>query len=103
MRQVLIDHARAKTRVRRGGKNEPVELAGLEASEITVDDDLLAIHEALLKFEKYSPEKAELVSLRFFTGLTINEAADTLSISRTTAKQWWVFSKAWLHHELTKS
>ena len=102
MQQVLIDHARTKTRQKRGGKQAPVELTGIETAEITINDDLLAVHEALLKLEKESPEKAELVTLRFFAGLTIDEAADTLSISRTTAKQWWQFCRAWLHHELSQ-
>jgi len=101
MRRILIDHARAKTSEKRGGESEPVELSGFETQEITVNDDLLAVHEALFKFEKDQAAKAELVSLRFFAGLTIDEAAEALSISRTTAKEWWNFSKAWLRVELS--
>jgi len=103
MRRILIDHARTKTRQKRGGGMTPVELSGMEASDVSLGDELLAVHEALLKLERGNPKKAEFVSLRFFAGLTIDEAAKVLSISRTTAKQWWQFSKAWLHHELTSS
>lgn len=101
MRRILIDHARAKTSEKRGGDSEPVELSGFETKEITLNDNLLAVHEALVKFEKESPTKAELVSLRFFAGLTVDEAAEALSISPSTAKQWWGFSKAWLKVELS--
>ena len=78
-----------------------MELSGLEAQEITVNEELVSVHEALLKLEMEYPKKAEFVSLRFFAGLTIDEAAKALSISRTTAKEWWTFSKAWLQVELT--
>ncbi len=103
MRRVLIDSARSKARQKRGGDMVKVELSGNEPIEETSPlNDVVSVHEALKKFEKVSPEKAQLITLRFFGGLTIDEAADLMSISRTTAIKYWNFGRAWLHRELTK-
>lgn len=100
MRRVLIDQARAKQRNKRGGGAIKLDLNGSEEAGTPITDDILAVHEALFKLEKSSPDKAEFVTLRFFGGLTIDEAADVMAISRTKAKDWWNFTRAWLYREL---
>ena len=64
------------------------------------DDHLVALSDALDKLAALDPEKAELVKLRYFVGLTIEDTARTLGISEATAKRWWIFARAWLHREL---
>jgi RNA polymerase sigma-70 factor (ECF subfamily) len=100
MRQILVDHARARSAQKRGGAQAPITLvdAPLDAPVSVVD--MLALDEARAKLADHDPRMAELVELRFFGGLTIEEAAETMGISLATAKRWWKFSKAWLHREL---
>lgn len=97
MRRILVDHARAKARLKRGGDRARVELdSGLEA--VPVDStDLLALDEALDELAREHPRKARLVELRFFVGMAIEEAALALDISRATADRDWAFAKAFLH------
>ena len=75
-----------------------------EGDAIVLDDpvDLLALHEALEKLQCEDPVKAELVKLRFFAGLTVEQAGELLGISRATADRYWTFARAWLFHELNK-
>ena len=102
MRRLLIDSARASRSQKRGGDVIRVELTDqLETSQSSSSEYVIALHEALLKFEKVSPKKAELVTLRYFAGLTLEEAAQTLGISPSTASNYWLFGRAWLHRELT--
>jgi len=102
MRRILVDNARSKARLKRGGDRARVELdSGLAA--VPVDAlDLLALDEALTKLAAESPRKARLVELRFFVGMEIEEAALALSISRATADRDWAFAKAFLHAEIHK-
>jgi len=103
MRRVLIDSARSKSRQKRGGNVVRVELNEEEQLvENSPMDDVVSVHDALKKFETVSPEKAQLITLRFFGGLTIDEAAEIMSISRTTAINYWNFGRAWLHRELSR-
>jgi len=100
MRRILVDHARARGRDKRGGQHQRVELDS-KLSGITPDDvDLVALDEAMNKLGEEFPRKARLVELRFFAGMTIDEAAVALSISRATAERDWTFAKAFLHHEV---
>ncbi len=103
MRRILIDRARRKLTARHGASGEriPVEECNIAASE--ADDQLLALHEALNKFAVKHPLQAELVKLRYFAGLTIKEVSELLGISLTSAKNYWVFSRTWLFHEIRKS
>ena len=101
MRRILIDRARRKQAQRRGGNFERVEFDGLEIAAPGPDDQLLAVNEALDRFAKTYPVQAELVKLRYFTGLTIEETAQILEISVSTAKNYWSFSRAWLFKEIT--
>jgi RNA polymerase sigma factor (TIGR02999 family) len=100
MRRILIDNARRKKALRHGGGQVRLEVEELELAAPAPDDQLLAINEALNKFAAQNPSKAELVKLRYFAGLTIEEAAGVLRISEATAKRWWVYARAWLYSEV---
>jgi len=100
MRCILIENARRKSRWKRGGRLERVDLEGLELAADTPPDTLLVVHEALEKLAAEDPPKAELVRLRFFIGLTNAEAAKVLGVSESTVKRYWDFSRAWLLREI---
>ncbi|HSU52437.1 MAG TPA: sigma-70 family RNA polymerase sigma factor [Candidatus Dormibacteraeota bacterium] len=100
MRRILIDSARRKHAVRHGGDVQRVDIEGLEIAGGTPPEELIEVNEALEKFSTQDPQKAELVKLRYFAGMTIEEAADVMSISPATAKRWWTFSRAWLYQEM---
>ncbi len=101
MRRILIDRARRRLAVRHGGGQERLNIDDLDLTTPTENDDMLiAIHEALNKLAAEDGPKAELVKLRYFTGMTIEEAAQALDISEPTAKRWWTFAKAWLYREI---
>ena len=102
MRRILIDRARRKRAQRHGGEFQRVELGGLEIAGTTTPDELLEVNEALDKFAAHDKPNSELVKLRYFAGLTIEEAAGVMGISVATAKRWWIFSRAWLYKELGK-
>ncbi len=100
MRRVLIDDARSRSRLKRGGGASRVDL---DTGMITIDDDpheLLAIDEALTALESQDARKASLVKLRFFGGLTQAEAAGLLGVSRSTADNDWAYARAWLHQAI---
>jgi RNA polymerase sigma factor (TIGR02999 family) len=96
MRRILIDAARRKGRRKRGGGRKRVELPLNVGAADTPADDLLDLDEALTAFAAEDPVKAELVKLRFFAGLSAQEAADSLGISRATADRYWTYARAWL-------
>jgi RNA polymerase sigma factor (TIGR02999 family) len=101
MRRILVERARRRTAAKRGGGAEKVDLEELELpSPATDDDQLLAVSEALGKFAALDPRKAELVKLRYFVGMSFDEAATALGIAVPTAKQWWAYARAWLTVEL---
>jgi RNA polymerase sigma factor (TIGR02999 family) len=100
MRCILIENARRKSRWKRGGRLERVELEGLELAADTPPDTLLVVHEALGRLTTEDATKAELVRLRFFIGLTNAEAAKVLGLSEPTVKRYWDFSRAWLLREI---
>ena len=101
MRRILIDNARRKLAVRHGGVLERVPWDDLELPAVVEDhDQLLAVNEALDRLAAEDKAKAELVKLRYFVGLTIEEAAQALGISEPTAKRWWAYSRAWLFREI---
>jgi RNA polymerase sigma factor (TIGR02999 family) len=101
MRRILIDRARGKGRQKRGGGARRLELNELDLASPPPNEDLLALDEALTRLEAEDCVKAELVKLRFFAGLTDEQAAAALGISRATAARYWAFARAWLFHELT--
>ncbi|NOS71009.1 MAG: sigma-70 family RNA polymerase sigma factor [Verrucomicrobia bacterium] len=99
MRRILVDNARRKGAQRHGGGLQRVELDDMRLA--TPDDDqLLAVNEALEKFAARDKQKAELVKLRYFVGLTIEEAAEVLGISAPTAKRYWAYARTWLFAEI---
>jgi RNA polymerase sigma factor (TIGR02999 family) len=103
MRRILVDTARRKQAERHGGRIERVAFEGLELAAPAEDDQLLAIHEALDRLASHDALKAELVKLKFFAGLTTEEAAKVLEISEPTAKRYWAYARAWLFREVGKS
>lgn len=101
MRRILVEHARRRLRIKRGGGIEPLDVNEVEiASPIADDDVLLRLSEALAKYAGVDSRKAELVKLRYFIGMTHEEAAATLGIAVPTAKQWWAYARAWLAVEM---
>ncbi len=98
MRRILIDNARRKQAVKRGGdrQREPLELIAAPED----DEELLALDRALDKLAASAPEKAKLVELRYFGGLTGEQAAEVLGISPTTADRYWAYARAWLQAEV---
>jgi RNA polymerase sigma factor (TIGR02999 family) len=100
MRRILVESARKKKSLRHGGGRRRVDLQDVASLGTTANDDLLALDEALTRLAAREPAKAELVKLRYFAGLSIDEAADLMQISRTTAKRYWAFARAWLLAEI---
>lgn len=100
MRRILIDRARAKTAQKRGGDLQRVEFEELEHPAAKRPERFLLLDEALSKLEKQDPQKAQLVKLRFFAGLTNKQAATALGISTATADRQWAFARAWLKTEM---
>jgi RNA polymerase sigma factor (TIGR02999 family) len=96
MRRILIDHARTRTRVKRGGGAIPVEL--LETDRVTWPDPdiVLALDEAIRRLAEQAPRAADVVKLRYFAGLGIEETARALELSERTVKREWTFARAWL-------
>ena len=105
MRRILIDNARRKKSLKRGGSHRRVDLdeAVLTNDEVNSADELIALDEALENLSKKDKVKADLVKLRYFAGLTGRQAAQALGISTSTADEYWAYAKAWLHFEITKS
>jgi RNA polymerase sigma factor (TIGR02999 family) len=109
MRRILIDHARRKRRSRRGGGVKRVELEDLDDIELVAlgrdadADELLALDAALTRLAAADPLRAELVRLRYFAGLTLEQTAELLGISRATANRHWAFARAWLYDAMTRS
>ena len=100
MRRILVDRARRRQAAKRGGGAEPMDADELDLPVPAADDQLLAVNEALAKFATVDARKAELVKLRYFVGLTFEEAAGVLGIAVPTAKQWWAYARAWLRVEI---
>ena len=102
MRRILVENARRKKRLKRGGDLERVHLADVEIASPMPDDDLLALDEALEKLAQTDARAVELVKLCFFVGLTQEQAAKELGISVSTAERIWAYARAWLFREIQK-
>lgn len=100
IRRILIERARRKGRVRHGGGMKRLDLDQAASVAEETGHELLALDEALTRFAALEPAKSELVKLRYFAGLSIDEAAEVLGISRSTAKRYWVYARAWLLAEI---
>ena len=102
MRRILVDHARARLAEKRGGGIERVTLVGDEpAAENPHGIDVLALHESLERMAAFNPRQERIVELRYFGGLTIEEAAEVVGISEATLVREWTIAKAWLRADLS--
>jgi RNA polymerase sigma factor (TIGR02999 family) len=100
MRRILIDKARRKKAARHGGDLQRVDLENVEVAAPGDDEELLAVNEALDRLASQNQIEAELVKLRYFVGLTLEEAAEVLDISARTADNYWAHARAWLFREI---
>jgi len=100
MRRILIDSARRRLAQRRGGRLEHVNIDDIEVAGSMADARVLKVNEALEKLARDDPGKAELVKLRFFGGLTLEEAGKVLGVAEPTARRWWAYSRAWIVSEM---
>ena len=96
MRRILVDNARRKQAVKHGGERQRVELDGLDVAVRPPPDEIIALDEALTRLAAVDPEAAQVVQLHFFAGLSIEQAAEALGVSRATAYRHWSFARAWL-------
>ncbi|TWU38230.1 ECF-type sigma factor [Novipirellula artificiosorum] len=96
MRRILIDRARAKAAVKRGGDRQRIEFDAIEHPAAKRPERLLQLDEALVKLEQSDPQKAQLVKLRFYAGLTGEQAAQAMGISSATSDRHWAYARAWL-------
>jgi RNA polymerase sigma factor (TIGR02999 family) len=103
MRRILVENARHKRSLKHGGGLERQDVDHIQLAAPELCEDLEALDEALNRLAEKDPVKADLVKLRHFAGLTIEEAAQALGISMTTANRYWRYARAWLHQEITSS
>lgn len=101
MQRILVERARRKQRVKHGGEHHRVEMDDARLVCSIPSDQLIALDEALRRFAEADPAKARLVKLRFFAGLSIEEAAEAMGISRATASRHWTYARAWLFNALS--
>jgi RNA polymerase sigma factor (TIGR02999 family) len=100
MRRILIDRARRKSAQRHGGGQVRVDIQQMDLAAPDADEQLLAVNAALERLAIQDPVEAELVKLRYFGGLTVEDAAGLLNISPRTAHNYWVHARTWLYHEI---
>lgn len=100
MRRILIEHARARNRIKRGGGRIRVSLSRLNLGNEEELDEILALDEAIGRLEEQDPRAADVVRLRFFAGLSVQETAKALEMSERTVKREWAFARAWLYDHL---
>ncbi len=100
MRRILIENARRKSRLKRGGGLVRVDISEINLAERTPDDKILMIGEALERLEAEDPERAQIVVMKFFGGLTNQEVAESLGVTERTVERRWAFAKAWLFRSI---
>jgi RNA polymerase sigma factor (TIGR02999 family) len=100
MRRILVEGARGKGRQKRGGDRHRIDIQFSEPAAAEADADIVAVDEALTQLAVKHPQKAELVKLRYFAGMTLAEAATSLGISTATADRQWRYARAWLARQL---
>jgi RNA polymerase sigma factor (TIGR02999 family) len=103
MRRILVENARRKLRLKRGGDVKQLEFEAIEKLTVAPPDELIAIDDAIDTLAQDDPEAAELVKLRYFAGLSIEKAAELIGLSRSTAYEHWAYAKAWLKCEILGS
>lgn len=102
MRRVLLDYAKAKGRQKRGGDRQKMPLNVADLAAVENPDQILALDAALCRLEEQNPEAAEIVRLRFYAGLSIDQTADALDMAPRTVDRRWKFARAWLYNELSE-
>ena len=100
MRRILVDYARGQQRIRRGGKEQKVSLDDVLLVSSDRTEEVLAVNESLLRLEKFDFRQGRIVELRYFGGLTVDEAAEILGVSSKTVMREWKIAKAWLYGDL---
>lgn len=100
MRRILVENARRKKALRHGGDRQRAGIDAVDVESAAVDDDLLALDEALQKLAEKDPDKATLVKLRYFAGFTMEQACEALGISPATGHRHWNYARAWLHQQI---
>ena len=103
MRRILIENARRKKRIKYGGDRQRVDIDDAQLANEEPSEDIVALDEALAKLAEEDPEVADLVKLRYFAGLTLEEAAEALGVSSRTADRYWSYARAWLYQEITRA
>jgi RNA polymerase sigma factor (TIGR02999 family) len=103
MRQILVDWARKKGRIKRGGGWHHLNLEDVQLAAQATPESILALNEALEAFALEDPLKAELIKLRFFGGLSLSEASQSMGLSLATGKRYLAFSRAWLYRHITRA
>ena len=101
MRRILIENARRKGRLKRGGNRERVSLDDVDVTIDGLPDDVLALDEALTKLAEEKPMMVQTIELRYFAGLTLEQIAEILGVSERTVSSYWTYAKAWLYREIT--
>lgn len=96
MRRILIENARKKSRLKRGGNQRPVDVDDVEIADTTPEEKVLLIDDAVEQLKEKDPEKARVVMLKFFGGLTNQQVADALQVTERTVERHWAYAKAWL-------
>ncbi len=102
MRRILIERARRRSRLKHGGGQVRLDVQELELADTTPDEKVLLINEALERFQTEDPEKARVVVLKFFGGLTNREVAESLNVTERTIERQWAYAKAWLFNAIRK-
>lgn len=102
MRRILIEHARRKSRLKHGGGQQRLNIEDLELAECVPDEKNLLVDEALTRLESQHPERARVVVMKYFGGMTNQQVAEALNVSERTVDRHWVCAKTWLYKELTK-
>ena len=102
MRRILVENARRKQRLQHGGGLQRVDMDKVDCVADQLPEDLLALDEAVLKLAEREPLKADLVKLRYFAGLTAEQTAQALNISKATADRYWAYARAWLFDEIRR-
>ena len=100
MRRILLNRARDKKRLKRGGERRRIDLDQIEIALDTKEEELVALDEALTQLASEDPDAAQLVNLRFFAGLTLKDAAASLGLAQRTAERQWTYARAWLYARL---
>ena len=100
MRRILIEHARARGRVKRGGGAKRVPINLLNLAEQGNQEEILALDEAIRRLEEHTPEIAAVVRLRFYAGLTVEQTAEALAMGRRSVDRAWAYARVWLYREL---